>query len=210
MGTSAAAQPKSPTREPQALEPGRKLIVPVRSQDGAAPVRAVFLLVSQPTQVDKEKEVDVARRPAPPVTLEGGTNGTAAAVPPEQVDVNGIQFSEFRARMPPGDASGLDVRKSRGARTKGWASVFLEVRNLPGRKPWAPGAARLASMKGDEVPVRQVRMDKPLLEPGEVGAVVVETEAPGRGERFFLLELVDTEGGRLLRVGEVELLEVEP
>jgi hypothetical protein len=156
-----------------------------------------------------DKEVDVARRPAPPVALEGGTNGTAA-VPPEQVDVNGIQFSEFRVRIPPGDASGLGVRKSRGARTKDWASVFLEVRNLPGRKPWAPGAARLVSMKGDEVPVRQVRMDKPLLEPGEVGAVVVETAGPERGECVFLLELVDTDGGRLLRVGRVKLLEVEP
>lgn len=198
MGTLAAAQPESPSRAPQ---------VPLRSLDGAAPVRAVPALASQPTQVDKA--VDVARRPAPTVALEGGTDRTAP-VPPEQVDVNGIQFSEFRARIPPGDASGLDVRKSRGSRTKGWASVFLEVRNLPGRKPWAPGAARLVSMKGDEVPVRQVRMDKSLLEPGEVGAVVVETEAPGRGECLFLLELVDTEGGRLLRVDGVELKEVRP
>ncbi|PTL76294.1 DUF2381 family protein [Vitiosangium sp. GDMCC 1.1324] len=207
MGTSAVAQPESPTHEPQALEPGQKLSVPVRSQDGAAPVRSVLALVSQPTQVDKA--VDVARRPAPAVALEGGTNGTAA-VPPEQVDVNGIRFSDFRAQILPGDASGLDVRKSRGSRTKDGAFVFLEVRNLPGRKPWAPGAARLVSVKGDEVPVRRVWMDKPLLEPGEVAAVVVETEAPGRGQRFFLLELVDAQGGRLLRVGRVALREVRP
>jgi hypothetical protein len=208
MGTSAAAQPGSPTREPQALEPGQKQRVPVRSHDGAVPVRAVLALVSQPTQVDKA--VDEARRPAPTVALEGGTNGTAAPVPPEQVDVNGIQFSEFRVRIPRGDASGLDVRKGRGARTAGGAFVFLELRNLPGCKPWAPGAARLVNMKGDEVPVRQVRMDKVLLEPGAVGAVVVETAALGRGQRFFLLELVDTEGGRLLRMDRVALLEIEP
>jgi hypothetical protein len=37
--------------------------------------------------------------------------------------------------------------------------------------------------------------------------VVVETEAPMRGQTFFRLELVDTEGGRLLSLDDVELME---
>ena len=82
MATPAAAQSESPAREPLArqvvipreLAPERGQSVPGRSQDGATPVRAVPALVSHPAQEDKA--VDEARRPAPSVVLEGGTDGT--------------------------------------------------------------------------------------------------------------------------------------
>ncbi len=187
----------------QDLERGRNLSVRVRYRDGASPQQAVLSLVSHPTQVDKE--VEVVRRSEPPVVLNVEAGGPAGF--PEQVDGRGLRARSFRARIPLGNPSGLKVRKSEGYRTTSHAFVRLLIRNLPGQKSWAPGVVRLSSMDGTAVGVRHFRLDKSPLQPGDTAEVVVETEAPMRGQTFFRLELVDTEGGRLLSLDDVELME---
>ncbi|HYO64896.1 MAG TPA: DUF2381 family protein, partial [Archangium sp.] len=187
----------------QELEPGRRLSVRVRYRDGAAPQQAVLALVSHPTQVDKE--VEVVRRPAPPVVLnvEGGGPGGS----PEQGDTRGLRATRFRARIPPGNTSGLKVRSSEGYRTTSHAFIRLVIRNLPGQKPWTLGAVRFSCVDGTAVGVRHIRLDKSPLQPGDTGEVVVETEAPVSSQTLFQLELMDSEGGRPLSLEDVELKE---
>jgi uncharacterized protein (TIGR02268 family) len=186
---------------------GERLAVRVRYKDGASPASATFALVSHPMLVDTR--VDVVRRQRTPETLEAALAQCEAAGPSRlvlsgQLDRRGVKTIGFPVRVPPGNKSGLAAQEGTSYRATRWALVAVPVSNLPGQKPWTPGLARLFSAEGTALGVRQVSMDRPRLQPGETALVVVETAPPPSSNAPYRLELLDTEGGRLLPIHEVK------
>ncbi|QRO02332.1 DUF2381 family protein [Archangium violaceum] len=200
-----------------AVEPGsgEKLGVRVRYRDGATPAYATFSLVSHSTQVDKE--VEVVRRPRSVEALEAmlaekeaalaalqGASGPAGLVFFGRLDLKGVQAQ--RIEVPLGTQGGLNVVTGEAYRAGTWALAVVRVLNLPGQKPWEPGAARLTRPDGTPVKVRSVDMDRALLGPGEEGLVAVETESPfWKVSEALRLELLDKSGSRRLLISEVKL-----
>jgi uncharacterized protein (TIGR02268 family) len=201
-----------------AVEPGsgERLVVRVRYKDGASPAYATFALVSHPMLVDKE--VEVVRRPRTVEALEAtlaekdaqiaalrSVSGPAGLVFSGRLDLAGVRARRI-ATVFSGAQSGLRVVDVEGYRANTWALAAVRVRNLPGQKPWVPGAAQLTRADSTPVKVLSVDLNKVQLEPGEVGIVAVETEAPfwTAGE-VLRLELMDKSGSRRLSPVDVEL-----
>jgi uncharacterized protein (TIGR02268 family) len=188
-------------------EPGERLIVRVRYKDGGTPAYATLALVSHPTLMDKE--VEVVRRSRAPEVLEAKlaqceASGPANLVLSGQLDRAGVRAKEFQGRVPPTNKSGLTAGRGMGFQAARWMVVAVSVTNLPGQKPWTPGSARLFSAEGTPLRVRLIQLQgKSQLPPGESGLVVVQTDAPMFGKAPFRLELLDTEGARLLPIHDV-------
>jgi uncharacterized protein (TIGR02268 family) len=199
--------------------PGERLIVRVRYKDGGTPAYATLALVSHPTLVDKE--VEVVRRPRTVEALEARLAQVEAELAALKaqcahgglphlafsglLDANQIRAMPFWGQTAPGYQGGLKPGEGIGYRATLWAMVSVRVRNLPGQPAWMPGAARLTSAKGTPVKVLSVHMEKPRLQAGESALVAVLVEPPSSDESSFQLELVDTEGGRLLPINDVKL-----
>ena len=199
--------------------PGEKLGVRVRYKDGGSPAYAALALVSHPTLVDKE--VEVVRRPRTVEALEARLSHVEAELVSLKaqcaqsglpnlafsgvLDSKGVSAKLFYGKPAPGYQGGLKPGLGTGYRASRWAMVVVEVRNLPGQRAWALGAARLTSVKGRPVKVLSVHMEKPQLQPGESSLVAVMVEPPAANEVHFQLELVDVEGGRLLPITDVAL-----
>jgi len=186
---------------------GERLAVRVRYKDGASPASATLALVSHPVLVDTR--VDVVRRQRTPEAMEAAWAQCEAAGPSRlvlsgQLDRGGVKVTDLRVTVPPGNKSGLATERGTGYRATHWALVAVPVSNLPGQKPWTPGRARLFSAEGTALGVRQVSMEKPRLQPGETALVVVETAPLPSSDSPYRLELLDTEGGRLLPIHEVK------
>ncbi|WNG42628.1 DUF2381 family protein [Archangium violaceum] len=192
-----------------------KLVVRVRYKDGASPAGATLVLVSHPSRVDKE--VEVVRRPRTVEALEAAlaqkeaelaalraVSGLAGLVFSGRLTLDGVQAQRIEASASARD--GLKVVDGEGYRARPWALVVVQVRNLPGQKPWEPGEARLTRADGTPVKVRSVDMNKAQLAPGEEGRVAVETEAPFWmvGE-VLRLEFLDKSGSRRLPAAQVKL-----
>jgi uncharacterized protein (TIGR02268 family) len=196
------------------LAPEERLGLRIRLKDGTL---VALVLTSHPTQVDGRVDVD---RPRPPEELRAelsavktelaalralvGANGPASWVLSGLLDDLRIQRLDFQVAT--GNASGLSVAEGISYRSSTWAVVAIDLRNLPGQKPWAPGQVRLSRGDGKPVQVLSVQMAKPALAPGARGIVAVQTGAPDwkRGE-VFRLELTDRDGGRVLSIEGVSL-----
>ncbi|MCY1082621.1 DUF2381 family protein [Archangium lansingense] len=186
---------------------GERLAVRLRFKDGASPTYATFALISHPALVDSR--MDVVRRQRTPEALEVALAQCEAAGPARlvlsgQLDREGVQATDFQGTIPPGNKSGLAAKKGTGYRATRWALLAIPVSNLPGQKPWAPGSARLFNAEGTPLGVRRISMERPQLQPGEAALVVVETDPPTSGKPPYRLELLDTEGGRLLPIHDVQ------
>jgi uncharacterized protein (TIGR02268 family) len=204
------------------VEPGpeERLVLRVRYKDGG---QVVLALVSHPSLVDKEVEVVHQPRPSEPpeVTLvekeaeltvlkaRCAAGGPAGLVASGLLDRSGIQIQVFEGSVPPGNRSGLTLGKGTSYQASLWAVVAVQLTNT-GEKPWAPGSARLFSAEGTPVRVRLVQLNGLQLQPGESGLVVVETDVPTSGTAPFRLELLDTEGGRLLPIHKVKFRRTDP
>ena len=206
--------------EPAAeLDPEERLLVRVRYKDGGTPASATLALVSHPTLVDKEVEVvrrlrtvealeaALAEKEAELAALKAqhGASGPAGLVFSGRIDQEGVRTWRI-AHVPAGTQSGLWVTGGDGYRASSWTLAVVRVRNLPGQKPWKPGAARLTQKDGTPVKVRSVEMNTAQLAPGEEGLVAVETEAPSWKVGAVLhLELLDEGGNRPLPILNVPL-----
>ena len=204
-----------------AVEPGlgEKLGGRVRYKEAGTPAYATLVLVSHPTLVDKE--VEVVRRPRTVEALEarlaqveaelvalkaqGARNGLPQLAFSGLLDSKEIRAKHFWGQVASGYKGGLVPGEGVGYRATRWAMVVVEVHNLPGQPAWAPGMARLTSATGTPLKVLSVHLEKPRLEAGESALVAVLVEPPVSTERLFRLELVDTEGERLLPITGVKL-----
>ena len=195
---------------------GERLVVRVRYKDGSTPAYATVALVSHPTLVDTR--VEVVRRLHTVETVEAAlaekeaelaalkaVNGPAGLVFSGRLDLKGVRARSF-VQASSGPQGGLKVADGEGYRAGSWALAVVRVRNLPGQKPWKPGAARLTQKDGTPVKVRSVEMNRAQLAPGEEGLVAVETEAPSwKAGEVLHLELLDEGGSRRLPILDVVL-----
>jgi uncharacterized protein (TIGR02268 family) len=198
------------------LEPEERLGLRVRLKDGT-PV--ALILTSHPTQVDTRLDLERPRSRESLLTelaekeaelsalrARAAAVGAVGMVFAGLLDRKGVRASDFSGVVPPGNRSGLKLEDGVGYRARTWALVAVQVRNLPGQRPWAPGAARLHGAAGVEVKVLGVHLARPALSPGESSWVVVETDRlPAEAGEVFRLELVDKGGGRLLPIDGVKL-----
>ena len=201
------------------LSPGERLVLKVRFRDRALPSQAVFALVSHPSEVDGSVEVE--RRSGIPEALQSTlaqkdaeleelkarcvANGPAGLVLSGVIDKYGIRTIPFLRSALPENGAGLRVSLNTAYLAQQWAAVSLNVSNLPDQQPWAPGNAHLTGPKGALVRVLAVRMEPPVLKPGDSGLLVVETEpiANKYVSGPFHLELMDQDGGRRILIGGV-------
>lgn len=189
-----------------------KLIVKIGFKDRALPAQAVLAVVSRADVVDGKVEVD--RRANTPEALLAALTQKEAELEELQVRCKnsgptGLVLSQWltgdtlpvRLRLEassPG-TSGLMVVESTGYPGAFSALVSIQLRSLPGQKPWAPGPARITSAAGISVQVLSTQMNQERLAPGEEGLVVVEMKTPPWQEkRPFRVELVDDSGQRRL------------
>ncbi|MCY1041183.1 DUF2381 family protein [Corallococcus sp. bb12-1] len=201
------------------LTADERLLLTVRFADGAAPQEAIFILIPAGEQVDAAVEVlrrarnaealqlELTQVQAQLVALQGrcGDGGPTGLILSGLLDSD-VRTSDFIAAVPPGNASGLNVERGMGYRTRAWAVVTVRVRNLVGQRVWSPGVARLSTVRGQSIQVKSLRTVKPQLAPGEEGLVLVETGAPVWQEKDeLLLELSDTANGRSLPIRGVRL-----
>jgi uncharacterized protein (TIGR02268 family) len=187
------------------LSSGERLVLEVRFKD-RLPTQAVFALVSHPSEVDGTVEVDHSSGTLESLKATCLDTGPAGFVFSGVLDKEGIRATSFFTSVPAENRSGLQVKRGVGYRARLWAAVSLEVRNLPGQKPWVPGAVSLTGPDGALVTVRAVHMEPRVLKPGEVGLLVLETAAIADEEVLgpFLLELLDEDGGRSVTVSGVK------
>jgi uncharacterized protein (TIGR02268 family) len=197
------------------LGPEERLGLRARLKDGTL---VSLVLTSHPTQVDgrvdverprsreallaelaqKEAELSVLRTRAVAV-------GPVGWVFAGLLDHKGVRTTRFFGKVSPDSQSGLKLEGGVCHRAKAWALVTMQVQNIPGQKPWAPGRARVYGAVRLEMKVLGVHPAKPLLAPGESSLLIVELgELPSAAGKVLRLELVDKDGGRPLHVDGVE------
>jgi uncharacterized protein (TIGR02268 family) len=195
------------TLEPASeLGPGERLVVKVRFKDRALPEQAVLVLVSHPSEMDGKVEVE--RQTSTPEALR-------AALWQKQAELEQLKAqcaadgtpspgtSEGRpastAALPTGSAQASEeasgLRMDRVWRNRGQPNTVLRVRvrNLPDRRPWVLGHAKLTGPKGEPAPVLKVGMTPSEVLPEEVGEVLLETKT---SFDTYRLELSDPSGQR--------------
>jgi uncharacterized protein (TIGR02268 family) len=199
------------------LGSGERLVLKVRFKDRALPSQAVFALVSHPSEVDGSVEVErrsdtseslqaaLAQKDAELETLKVRCTsiGPAGFVLSGVIDKYGIRAIPSSVSALPENGTGLRVTSSTTYRAMQWAAVRLEVSNLPNQQPWSPGSTRLTGPKGALVKVLAVRMEPPILKPGDSGLLVVETEPIDTSYLSgpFHLEVMDRDASRPLPIG---------
>lgn len=199
------------------LAKGERVLLTVPFADDLAPARAVFALVTHPSEVDVQVQVSRLPRTAEAVQAEldevrtacagkdaelealrmrGVANGPAGMILSGLLDSNGIEASQLETKRE--ESNGLKPLDVFAYQGRGWAAVSLEVRNT-GSTPWIPTEARLSFSNGRQPRVLPVRMKEARIEPGGTALLVVETGVPDWLEGTTLqLELRERVGTRHL------------
>lgn len=194
------------------LSPGERLILQVGFKDKALPAKAVLAVLSKADVVDGKVEVD--RRANTPEALIAALTQREAELEElkARCAAEGPASLVFSGWLTPAGVRTLNLVSRASSQGLGvWGSalyqgqpstlVALQLRNLPGQKPLAPGTARLTGLPGAPVKALSVRMKPEQLAPGEAGWLVVEAVVPPLEQgASFDLELMDASGQRRLFV----------
>jgi len=207
------------------LGPGERLGLRVRFVGGAAQERGVMTLVSHASEVDTRVEVfhrrdsvellqaDLAdmraRLKAQTEELQTlralrDSSGPVGLFVSGMLDHRGVTAERILTGSKRANGESLTLVNGTSFRAANWAFIGVTVRN-DGKKPWAPGTARIVSARGGtEVGVLAVRSSLPRIAPGEVGLVLIETEVPSwKSGEACLLELLDSEGTSLMTISSM-------
>lgn len=190
------------------LESAERLVLSVPFADGQ---RAIFVLVSSPTEVDTRIDItrreqtvescqaDLAEAQARCSKIHPALFARAGLLTPKGVIAHAIKQCGGIART----ANELVCTEGAAYRAERWALLDVEIRS-EFNQPWVPREATLKGMKsGVSVTVRAVEMEPAQIGPGEVRRVFVETDPPAHGEPF-VLELSDA-AGRGITIPGVDL-----
>jgi uncharacterized protein (TIGR02268 family) len=190
--------------------------------DGLAPVRAVFLLVTHPTEVDAQVKVSRAPRTTEALQAELDEVRAVCALKDRELEtlrvrkdvegltelllkgvigLNGIAVDTTELRLKP--VHGLRASSLTRYLADQWAALIIRVQNTSA-SPWTPEEARLFFPGGTRFRSLPVRMKGTSIEPGQQGDVVVETGAPRELMRQLpRIELRDPTGERPLLIPAV-------
>ncbi|RKG98466.1 DUF2381 family protein [Corallococcus carmarthensis] len=168
--------------------------------DGRAPARAAFVLVTDPAEVDSR--IDVQRPELPNTTCP--PSAQAPAPKPEDfvllgyVDEHGVATLSQKGRQKA--AQGLTWGSIVTFRGTGWILADVQIMNEPGHPVWTPHEATFVGRLGAPLRARLVAKKPGPIPPGERGRFLVVVEAPAmEAELIFTLE-VGGDGGRRLTI----------
>ena len=180
------------------LGAAERLVLRVAFTDGQ---RAVFVLVSSPTEVDTR--IDVIRREQ---TIEScqaeltEAQARCSKISPSRFGRTGwltptgvIARAIMRCFGTARTANGLVCENGTAYRAERWVLVDMKIKNESNEHPWVPREAFLKGMRSGAVLSGAVEMDGAQIAPSEVGHVFVEVEPPSNDEPF-VLELRDAAG----------------
>jgi uncharacterized protein (TIGR02268 family) len=185
------------------LKEGERHEIGVYFADGRAPSRAAFVLVTHPTEVDAQIDVQRPEPPAAPCPSEAQLR-----VPrPEDfvllgyVDESGVSVVPLKAIA--NELQGLLVISSLFYRGKGWALVSLNIQNRPTHSRWVLREAVFSRPMGPSLQARLVMEGGGMIEPGEIGRALAVIDMPSlSADTSFTLELRG-EDGRSLKIPDV-------
>jgi uncharacterized protein (TIGR02268 family) len=187
-----------------------RLVLSVPFADGQ---RAVFVLVSSPSEVDTRIDVirhehtvescqaELAAAQARCATISPAAFARAGWLTHKGVIAREIDKCTIATRT----ASGLHCVMGTAYRAEAWALVEVMISNKSNGHPWVPSEVTIKGMKsGVLLTVRAVEMEPAQTSPGEVWRVFVETEPPTNAGEPFVLELRDAAGPGIT-IGGVDL-----
>jgi uncharacterized protein (TIGR02268 family) len=193
-----------------ALGQGEREELEVLFADGKAPQRAVFALVSHPSEVDTL--LNVERRELLHPTCP--TEGRRELREPEDLllldymDDTGVPTAKLSRTGD--EASGLRLPEGVAYRGKGWLMFKVTIENPQGPQPWVPAEATLAGLAGVKLRGRVVRQEQAAPAPGKpVEVLIVTEEPPLDASSLHTLELSGEDGQSLsidIRQALAELL----
>jgi len=162
-----------------------RLVVSAPFADGQ---RAVFVLVSSPSEVDTR--VDVIRREPPDIACQAPAAPCAAVSPADAVTSGLLDKQGVQTGVVPSfndAASGFQSREGVSYRAGNWVLVDMEIIPPPRHPAWRPTGATLKGKTG-AVRVRAVKVEPGMVFPGEGVRVFVETDvpSPSAGHEFVL------------------------
>lgn len=180
------------------LRAGERHELAVFFADGRTPARAVFVLGTDPAEVDSR--IDVERR-APP-TADCPAEAPRTPPRPEDfvllgyVDKNGVPTGLIDEASD--DAVGLESQPGASYRGPRWVLAEVEIRNSASQQPWAPREATFTGRGGVTLRARVVTVGSGEAAPGEVLRVLAVADARLQAAGgVFALEVRGT-GGRSL------------
>ncbi|GMU02571.1 hypothetical protein KH5H1_66910 [Corallococcus caeni] len=166
--------------------------------DNRAPTRAVFVLVTDPSEVDARIDV---QRPEPPDTACQPTAQAPAPKPEDfvllgYVDEKGVTTSSSKGTL---DAvQGFNLDKLVAFRGAGWILADVTIVNRPDRPAWTPREAMFVGRVGMRLRARLVAKKPGAILPGGYGRVLAAVEVPEtKADLVFTLEVRGDEGRRL-------------
>jgi uncharacterized protein (TIGR02268 family) len=193
------------------VEPGKKdpLLLSVPFMDVQA--RAVFQLVSSPSEVDTRLEV-TRREPTSGACQEQvaeaqarcAKSGPTRFVREGWLTPQGVRTRDIKGCAPASAAAhGLFCEKGTAYQSGTWVLVDVTIVTTPGQPPWVPREVTLKGVPSQvALPLRSVERETVRLPSGAV-RVLVEAEPPKDEEELFILELRDA-AGRGLTISEVK------
>ncbi|SET36534.1 Myxococcus xanthus paralogous family TIGR02268 [Stigmatella erecta] len=185
------------------LQEGERSELGVFFADGRVPVRAAFVLTTDPVEVDKQIDV---RRPEP---LSAACPDEAQAREPRPedfvllgyMDKEGIPASPFKDAEDA--AQGLSSAEGVSYRGKGWGMLAVVITNSPTQPPWTPREATLTGALGLPLRARLVVDAQGAIAPDHKARVLAVVDTPKLlAGAVFTLEL-SGEDGRRLKIPDV-------
>ncbi|WP_158621620.1 DUF2381 family protein [Corallococcus aberystwythensis] len=202
---------------------GERILLTVPFADGMSPPRAVFMLVSNATQVDAQVQVSRLPRTAEAVQAEldevraacagkdaelealrarSAATGPSGMILARAMDVEGVNAKDLQVGAVVKPSDGLKVERLIAFRGTGWVALSLAITN-EGAAPWTPTEARLSSTRGGRSRA-MVAMREPHIAPGGKALVVVEARGEDWPEKAALrVELRDSTGARRLFISSL-------
>jgi uncharacterized protein (TIGR02268 family) len=182
------------------LKEGERHEIGVYFADGRAPARAAFVLVTNPTEVDAQIDVQRPEPPAAPCPTEAQPR---VPLPEDFVllgYVGDTGVSVVRIKVVDEVTQGLTASKGKLYLGNGWALVSVEIRNHPMHPRWTPREAFFRRPIGPPLQARLVMEGDRLIEPGQGGRVLAVVDMPNlSADTSFTLE-VRGEDGRSLQI----------
>jgi len=198
------------------VEPEEGLLLSVPFTEGKAGARAVFLLVSSPSEVDTRLDVawlkptvEECQAQLAEAQARCSKSSPIRFLRDGWLDRGGVSARNFLDCGQTSSASGLRCVDGAAYRADTWVLVAVTLFNPPGQPPWVPREVTLKSVKtGALLKPRAVELEAARLPPGAEGRVFLEAELPPSQDAVFTLELTDA-AGRRLTLGTVDLSKKE-
>ncbi|NOK19516.1 DUF2381 family protein [Corallococcus carmarthensis] len=179
------------------LGDGERQEIGVFFDDGRAPARAAFRLVTDPAEVDSRIDV---QRPAPPNEACQPTAQAPAPKPEDFVllgylDDKGITTS---SRKGPLAMQGLSLESLVAFRGTKWILANVKISNSLEQPAWTPREATFVGRSGTPLRARLVAKQPGPLLPGEAGRFLAAMEVTAtNADLVFTLEVLGDAGRRL-------------